>query len=158
MPSSPTSALSLALGRIPTGLYVVTALGSGGPVGFVASFVMQVGFEPPAVCVAVAKDRPQLEVIRASGRFAVCILDDASNGVMTAFLKRGAASPFQKLKAGRAPGGSPVLEEALAWVECRLTGEHECADHAVLFGEGTDGQVLREGEPSIHLRKSGLVY
>ena len=45
--------LAQALGRIPSGLFLVTTELGGAPLGFLGSFVMQVGFDPPTVCVAV---------------------------------------------------------------------------------------------------------
>jgi flavin reductase (DIM6/NTAB) family NADH-FMN oxidoreductase RutF len=51
-----------------------------------------------------------------------------------------------------------VLSSALAWLECALEGEHETGDHVVVFGRVTDGRLVREGEPTVHLRKNGLAY
>ena len=121
---------------------------------------MQLGFEPPTVCVAVGKGRGPLDAIRASGRFGLSILDGDSSGLMGAFFKKyeGDETPFDALKTETAPGGSPVFPEALAWLECSVTGEHELGDHIVVFGEVTDGSQAREGDPSVHLRKNGLGY
>ena len=59
--TSELTPLAKALGRIPTGLYIVTSKDNAGDnseaLGFVGSFVMQPGFEPPTVCVAIGKDR-----------------------------------------------------------------------------------------------------
>ncbi len=158
--SSPPSPLALALGRIPTGLYVVTTLHDGRPLGFVGSFLMQVGLAPPVLSVAIAKEREHLAAIRAHGRFAVSVLDDASQGLMNAFFKRPepGSSPFDRLARRPSPGGLPVLADALAWLECRVTGEHAAGDHVVVFGAVEHGELLHAGEPSIHLRKSGLGY
>jgi 3-hydroxy-9,10-secoandrosta-1,3,5(10)-triene-9,17-dione monooxygenase reductase component len=149
-----------ALGRIPSGLFVVTTRRAGEPLGFVGSFVQQVGFEPPTVSVAVGKGRAPLDAIRSSKAFALSVLDPASEKVMGRFFKRyePGQSPFEGLATSDAPSGSPVLAEALAWVDCRLAGEHELADHVVLFGAVLDGRVLREGDPSVHLRRNGLSY
>ena len=158
--SSTPSPLALALGRIPTGLYVVTTLREGRPIGFVGSFVMQVGLQPPVVSVAVARGREHLEAIRAQGRFALSILDGASQGLMGAFFKRHepGTSPFDGIEHGRSPAGLPVLTGALAWVECALRGEHELEDHVVLFGTVEHGELHRGGDPAVHLRKNGLSY
>ena len=40
--------------------------------------------------------------------------------------------------------------------DCRVTGEFETGDHVAVFGEVVEGRLLREGEPSTHVRKSGL--
>lgn len=152
--------LAQALGRLPTGLYIVTTLDGETPVGFVGSFVMQNGLEPPVLSVAVGKARGPLAALRANGRFGVSILDADSQGVMGAFFGKleDGQTPFDALDVEHAPGGSPVLSKALAWLECRVTGEHELADHVVLFGEVEAGSQARAGDPSVHLRKNGLGY
>jgi len=154
------SPLALALGRIPTGLYIVSTLTGEGPLAFVGSFLMQVGFEPPTLSVAVGRSREHLVAIRASGRFGVTILDASSQGLMGPFFKRHepGRSPFDQLAHRPAPGGSPILEGGLAWLECRVTGEHETGDHVLVFGVVEHGELLRPGDPAIHLRKNGLDY
>src|SRR5262245_56498725 len=103
------SPLARAIGRIPTGLYIVTTLADGGPVGFVGSFLMQVGFAPPTLCVAVGKERGPLAAMRATGRFAVSVLDGGSAALMGAFLKKPPAgtSPFDLVAHAPSPAGLP---------------------------------------------------
>jgi len=160
MPDLDTSPLARALGRIPSGLYIVTTTAAGRTSGFVGSFVMQMGFEPPTVCVAVGKTRPHLAEMRSSGRFALSIVDQQSRGLMTGFFKKlpEGQTPFDKLRLAQTQAGSTVLADALAWLDCRITGEFATGDHIVVFGEVTEGALLREGDPSTHLRKSGLGY
>lgn len=152
--------LARALGRIPSGLFIVSTVRDGRPVGFLGSFVMQMGFAPPTVCVGVGKSRPHLEDMRRSGGFALSILDAPSRSLMGAFLRKlpQGVSPFDGMSLRYATSGSPVLADALAWVDCRITGEFETADHMAVFGEVVEGALLREGEPSTHVRKDGLGY
>ena len=120
---------------------------------------MQMGFAPPTVCVAVAKDRKQLDDLRAGGRFAISILDASSRKLMASFLKNGVdGAAFDHVKVGRTRSGLPVVLDALAWIDCEIRGEHATGDHVVLFGEVVEGSVLRDGEPCMHVRKDGLVY
>ena len=158
--STELSPIAEALGRVPTGLYIVSTVHNGAPLGFVGSFVMQMGFAPPTVCVAVGHDREALTAIREAGSFSVTILDGESSGMMGAFFKAPPAgkTPFDDLETVETPSGAPVLAGALAWVDCRVTGEHETGDHVVVFGEVTAGAKLRDGDPSVHLRKNGLGY
>ena len=160
MPDTDLSPLAKALGRVPCGLYIVTTRADGRPIGFLGSFVMQVGLDPPTLCVAVGKGRAHLEAMRTSGRFALSQLDKHSARLMTSFLKKPAdgASPFDGLALRRTPGGSTVLTDALAWLECEVRGEHDAGDHVVVFGQVVDGELLREGDPRVHLRKDGLGY
>jgi flavin reductase (DIM6/NTAB) family NADH-FMN oxidoreductase RutF len=155
-----TSPISRALGRIPSGLYIVTTLGNRGPSGFLGSFVMQTGFEPPTVCVAIGKSRPHLSEVKKCGHFALSILDPKSRGLMAPFVRKPeeGASPFDGLALAKTPHGLSVLSESLAWIECRVSGEHATGDHVVVFGEVTAAELLREGEPSTHVRKNGLSY
>jgi len=154
------SPIARALGRIPTGLYIVTTRGEDGPLGFVGSFLVQVGFVPPAVCVAVGRGRAHLDAMRASRRFAVSILDADSSAAMGVFFQKlgEGETPFDRLETRATPGGCFVLANALAWLDCHATGEHETADHVVVFGEVTAASLEREGDPSVHLRKNGLQY
>lgn len=160
MADSGNSPIARALGRIPSGLFIVTSARDDRPIGFLGSFVMQAGFDPPTVSVAVGRDRPQLADIRRSRRFGLSVLDPGTRGLMASFVRRlpEGASPFDGLALHRTPSGSFVLSEALAWIDCRVLGEFETGDHVVVFGEVTDAALLREGEPSTHVRKNGLGY
>src|SRR6185369_16777342 len=131
------SAVARALGRVPSGLFIVTTQHAGRPAGFLASFVMQASFEPPTVMVAVARERPALADLRREGRFAVSVLDERSRRAMAAFLKRlpEGVTPFERISLTSTGSGLPVIEEALAWIECRVAGEHDAGDHVVVFGE-----------------------
>ena len=159
MSEEPTP-LALALGRVPTGLYILSTLDGERDLGFVASFVTQVGIAPPTMAVAVGKERGPLAAIRESGGFALSILDEASKGVMGGFFRPPAEgqTPFDALETSRTPRGAAVLDDALAWLDCRVTGEFETGDHVVVFGEVLAGELQRAGDPALHLRKSGLGY
>lgn len=154
------SPVAKALGRIPTGLYIVTAKDSETALGFVGSFVMQTGFDPPTVCVAVGKGRAHLAAMEASGRFCVSILDAASSSVMGAFFKKyePGETALDHVATGDTPGGLPYMKDALAWLDCSVTGTFESGDHVVVFGTVEHGDMPREGDPSVHLRKNGLGY
>lgn len=154
------SPLARALGRIPSGVYVVTTLRNGTPIAFVGSLVQQVAFEPPTVVLAVARDREQLPDLRATGRFALSVLGAGDQALMSAFLKRLApgTSPFDGLATATTGRGSIVLEAALAWLDCRITDERDAGDHVVFFAVVEEARLAREGEPRVHLRKNGLGY
>ncbi len=148
--------LARALGRVPSGLYIVSCDVDGASSGFLASFLVQCGFEPPSIVVAVAKDRPHLAALRSSSPFGVSILDAASRGLMAPFLKSD--EPFAGLATAKGPGGSLHLVEALAWLECRASTSCDAGDHVLVVAAVEAGGLLHEGEPLSHLRKNGLSY
>lgn len=160
MPATDSPAFAQALSRIPSGLFIVSTLDGERPLGFLGSFVQQVGFAPPSVCVAVGKDRDHLAAMRASGAFTVSVIDGESEKLMGRFFKKYAPGegPFDGLEVELAPSGAPYLSGALAWLDCKVSGEHTTGDHVVVFGTVADGAQLRPGDPSIHLRKNGLGY
>ena len=160
MASSDLDDRALALGRIPSGLFVVTTLRDERAVGFVGSFVMQMGFAPPTVAIAVGKERGYLADLRRTGRFTLSILDKSSMRVMKPFMKPPSegSSPFDGLALAETSVGVPALSDSLAWIACRIAGEYSTPDHIVVFGEVVDGKLVREGDPSVHLRKNGLGY
>jgi len=158
-PPPPSAGVAEALGRIPSGLFVVATRGADGPLGFVGSFVQQVAFEPPTVMVAIAAGREHLAAVRRSGRFAVSILGEDDKALMRPFFKAPASgTPFDALATETTPGGLPVLAEALAWLDCRLVGEHNAGDHVVVFGAVEAAARLADGEPAVHVRRNGLAY
>lgn len=160
MTDAAPSPLAQALGRMPQGLYVVTTGRPNAPMGFVASLVSQVGFDPPTVCVAIAKGRDHLDAVREQGGFTISVLDAESQGLMGAFFKKreDGSSPYDDLETTEAPSGLPVLSGALAWIDCKLTTEHATGDHVLVFGTTEAGEQTREGDPSMHVRKNGLSY
>ncbi|MFO1011318.1 MAG: flavin reductase family protein [Planctomycetota bacterium] len=160
MPPDELPPLARALGRIPSGLFIVTTVVDGRPAGFLASFVMQASLTPPIVSVAVGRDRPILADLRRAGAFAVSVLDVESRRAMSAFTRRlgDGETPFDRLALARTPAGLPALAESLAWFECLIVGEQAAGDGVLVLGEVVAGALLREGEPHVHLRKNGLSY
>jgi len=128
--------------------------------GFLGSFVQQVGFEPPTLVVAVGHDRAHLAAMRTTGAFAVSVLDPASKGLMAQFYKPPAAGadPFGGLETLRTPAGQWALANALAWIECQVVAEQDVGDHVAVFGRATAGALNREADPLVHLRRNGLSY
>ncbi len=160
MPRPEPSPLARALGRLPSGVYVVTARRGDQPVGFLGSFVQQVAFDPPTVILSVGNEREQLPDLRSCGRFALSVVAAASPGLMGPFLRRlpEGKSPFDGLEVLRTAAGMPVLAGALAWLDCRITAEQPAGDHVTLFGVVEEARMLAEGEPRVHLRRNGLNY
>ena len=65
--TDPSDALAAALGRIPSGLFVLTATSGGAETGMLASWVQQCSFDPPQVTVAVNKERDVLDALHTHG-------------------------------------------------------------------------------------------
>jgi flavin reductase (DIM6/NTAB) family NADH-FMN oxidoreductase RutF len=152
--------LAAALGRIPSGLFIVTARQGQSETGLLASWVQQCSFDPPQVSLAVRRDRDLLGWLTPGAAFTVNILDDTQTDMIVHFGKGFAlAEPaFTGLDIDRPGGAPPVLREALAYLECRVVGHHPAGDHDLIVGRVVAGSLLGEGQPMVHVRKSGMHY
>lgn len=149
-----------ALACIPSGLFVLTA--GRGPVatGMLASFVMQAGFAPPAVTVAVRKGRPIEDLLAREGIFCLTVIAPASRGLLTHFA-RGFdpdEDAFAGLEMRRSRDGVPFPAGGLAHLECRVLGAADWSDHVVFCGEVVGGEGRPELDPLVHFRRNGYSY
>src|SRR3954464_11070823 len=77
--------LSQALGRIPSGLYILTVSVGERSTGMLASWVQQAGFEPPMVTAAIRRDRYVADWIAEAGRFTLNQLATGSRSLIRHF-------------------------------------------------------------------------
>ena len=157
---SEPSGIAQGLGRIVSGLFVLTSGRGADATGMLASFVQQAGFDPPAVTVAVRKGRPMVEVIRQSRVFCLSVLHDGSIGLLAHFA-RGFdldAPAFAGVEVAVANNGVPFLKDAHAHVACTLIGEADWTDHVLFCGNVVGGGRSDDDQPLTHVRKNGLVY
>jgi flavin reductase (DIM6/NTAB) family NADH-FMN oxidoreductase RutF len=152
--------LAGALGRIPSGLFIVTASHEGQESGMLASWVQQCAFDPPHVTLAIKRGRPLGAWLAAGIDFVVNVLDDSQTD-MVAHFGRGFSPPepaFDGVEVDRASERPPVLREALAYLVCRVAGSQSVGDHELIVARVIGGRVLNEGHPMVHVRKSGFHY
>ena len=159
--SAPAAALAAALGRIPSGLYLVMWRDGEADRVMLASWVMQAGFDPPAISIAVEKSRDALPFLKKEGRFVVHLLGTDDRGLIGRFAKPTPpeTSPFTGLDIERSDCGAAVLSGVANVLACRATGSCSAGDHEVVVA--TVEQVIRASgtvDPSVHIRKNGLRY
>jgi flavin reductase (DIM6/NTAB) family NADH-FMN oxidoreductase RutF len=157
--STKKDAIGAALGRLPSGVFVVTAKrkNNGEPVGLMSSWVAQAGFEPLAISVAVHPDREIYNVLKETGQFCLNILSTENMSLLKAFSKYNPGQ-FKDLETRDVLEGV-VLKESVAYLSCRVIGDSTVTDHTIFVAEVIDGEYLdHELSPMIHLRKSGYQY
>lgn len=160
-PQPKTSDLGAALGRVPSGLFILTARRDGRATGLLASWVQQAGFEPPMVSVALHKDRYVAEWVRGSGRFVLNQVPAGNKALLRHFGKGFAPDEpaFEGVRVEYDHPAGPVLAEALAYLVVEPAGEVAGGDHRVLLGRVVEGGLIDpEGHPLVHVRQNGLHY
>ena len=160
-PENTDPALGKALGRIPSGVYILSTLNGGRAEVMLASWVQQAAFQPPSVTVAIAKERPIRQSLLAARRFALSVLPQDDTSLMRKY-GRGVPpgqDPFEGVEVLHTPAGLPALAGALVWLECELTDVCDFGgDHEIHVARVTAGQVLRDGKSFSHQRGSGFHY
>src|SRR5438132_4594942 len=147
--------LAATLGRIPSGLFILSARRGQAETGVLTSWVQQCAFAPPQISVALQRDRPIIAWLTDGAAFTLNILDDSQTD-MIAHFGRGfplEAPAFEGLEVERPQSAGPVLLEALAYLECRVARRCTAGDHELFVAEVHGGRVLSEGQPMVHIRK-----
>jgi flavorubredoxin/flavin reductase (DIM6/NTAB) family NADH-FMN oxidoreductase RutF len=154
--------LDKALGRLSGGLYIITAQKADIKSAMLASWVSQASVKPLGLTIAVAKDRAIESLMRVGDTFVLNILEEGNyQHLMRHFLKRFApgADRFADIKTQQAQNASPILTEALAYVECQVATRMECSDHWLVYATVDAGRVSNlESLTAVHHRKVGNHY
>jgi len=163
-----------ALETMPYGLYIIGSHGTDNINGMMADWTMQVSFEPRLVAVSLERNSTTLRNLRESGFFTVNMLGAEQRGLAVKFCQPRQASKI----VGRSEGASavvydkmagvpyqmgalsdcPILDEAVAFVECQVHEIIDAGDHALAIGRVLDGAILREGQEPLTNRILGWSY
>lgn len=160
MSASPESPWAAPLGRVPSGIFILTVRHGDLETGMLASWVQQAGFEPPMVTVAVKQGRYVAQWLQDGAAFALNLVGAGE----TRFLKhfgRGFEpdqAAFEGLEVARTDADVPYLTEAAGYLACQPRQHLNSGDHCIFLAEVTAGAMLNDQEPMVHVRKSGLRY
>ena len=148
-----------ALRMIPYGLYVLGTKQGDELGASTVNWLTQASFEPPLLAMGVKTDGNAFRHLQANGDLALSILGTGQKDIAFAFFKpteqegtslNGYAFETQET-------GAPILTDAPAWVEARVTYIVERGDHAVIVAEVTDAGVRQE-TPVLTLAECDVFY
>ncbi len=161
-PRLPATNVEQAVGHLVGSLCVVTSQQDDVASAMLASWVAQATFNPPGLTVAVAKERAVESLMYPGRNFAINILAEGKHlGLMKHFLKPFAPAEdrFTGIAIEKAANGSPVLSDALAYIECSVSNRMEAGDHWIVYAIATSGKLLQsDALTAVHHRKSGSHY
>jgi len=139
------------MGRFCTGVTVVASVPDE-PVGFTVQSFSSVSLDPPLVSVCPSRASTSWPRIRTTGVFCVNVLAEDQEALARLFATRG-ADKFQGVGwKPSAVSGSPVLDGALAWIDCRIEAEHDGGDHLVVLARVVEMGVEGDGRPLLFYR------
>lgn len=132
--------------QLTHGVYVIGVAHGERRDGFTAAWLMQVSFDPLLLALSINPTNASYPLLRLGGGFTVSVL---KRGQLELARRFGTQSgrDHDKLAGLRwRPGrhGAPILEDALAYFECELSGSLRAGDHELLLGRVIDGRVLAD--------------
>ncbi len=139
------------LGRFASGVTVVTARDADGmDHGMTVSAFSSVSLDPPLVLVCVEHDATMYPVLQAVSSFAVNILSADQEHISRAFSERE-TDRFDGIGFTRGLTGAPLLDDALALLECTMQDRHAGGDHTIFVGRVAAARAL-QGRPLLYYR------
>ena len=143
-----------AMGCFATGVTVITVDQNGEVHGMTANAFSSVSLVPPLVLVCVDHRARTHAHLHARKRFGVNVLSSTQQAI-SEYYARSVETHQHAEAAGarftRTAHGTPVLEGALAYLECRLHSTQAAGDHTIFIAE-VEHVELREGEPLLYFR------
>ncbi|WP_430246152.1 flavin reductase [Neorhizobium sp. DAR64861/K0K2] len=144
-----------AMARLGAAINIVTTDGPGGRTGFAATAVCSVSDTPPSLVVCINRSSSAYEAVM-------------KNGVLCVNITGGSHQPLCQLFGGRTPAaerfalgswtqmetGAPVLQDALAAFDCRISAIHSSGSHDLLICEVLALKPSSEGRGLIYFDRS----
>jgi len=145
------STFRTVLGHFPSGVVLITAVDGPEPVGMACNSFTSVSLEPQLVLFCAAKSSTTWPRIQAAGKWAANFLDEDGEEICRLFAQKG-ADRFARVAYSPGRTGAPIIEEALAFVDCETVAEHDAGDHLIVVGRVVELGYRHEGTPLVFYR------
>ena len=140
------------LGLFPTGIAVVTAKAADGALyGVTVNSFSSVSLDPPLVLFSLSRGLHTLAALLSAEAFAIHFLREDQQHLSARFAK-SSSNKWEGLRRRAGVTGSPVLEPALALLECCLYAQYDGGDHVILVGRITHIEKDTGGNPLVFFR------
>lgn len=140
-----------AIGRFATGLTIVTTRLGDELHGMTANAVTSVSLEPLLLLVCVDKSADTHDILFQAGVFTVNILAREQEELSRKFAtKREEGVPkLDGVSHRLGTNGCPILDGALAYLDCVTTHQYAGGDHTIFVGEVVDAKEISDGDPLV---------
>ncbi len=152
------------LWSLPYGLYIVGSRSGARRNAMTLNWATQVSFDPKLVGISVEKQALTHELIGEGGAFSVNTVDREDRAIVRKFTKPvevdDAASTLNGLAFHDGRTGVPILDQAVAWVECEVRNPVDCGGHTLFIGEVVDCGFQRadENTPVLRMEDTRMSY
>jgi flavin reductase (DIM6/NTAB) family NADH-FMN oxidoreductase RutF len=142
--------LRALMGRFATGVTVVAARHGPLLAGMTANAIASISIDPPLMMASIARKAETHGAVIGSHAFAVSVLSADQRGLAECFAQPTTAEKLKRFCDAawhEAETGSPILEGALAYFDCRLSARHDGGDHEIFIGEIVAAGYREDAEP-----------
>lgn len=142
-----------ALGRFATGVTVVATCDGQTPVGLTVNAFASISLDPPLIMVSIDKRSYLHGAIARAGYFAASMLGEKQQEMSRRFAGQTGdrTDRFSDVSWRPEVTGAPVLNDALAWVDCRVEATYPGGDHSIVLGRVVALGVA-PGDPLLYYR------
>lgn len=144
--------LRAMMARFATGVSVVAARHGPLLAGMTANAIASISIDPPLMLASINRRSETHGAILGSHSFAVSVLSDGQRALADCFAQPTTAGKLQRFCDAPwhdAETGSPILDGAIAFFDCRLVAQHPGGDHTMFVGEIVAAGFEEDAEPLI---------
>lgn len=139
------------LARFASGITVITTRDAEGrDHGMTASAFSSLSLDPPLVLVCIANDATMAPVVGSAASFVVNILADSQEALSRRFAGK-LDDRFAGVGQMRGDLGDAILDDVLAWMQCRIIARHPAGDHVIVVG-AVEAAEARDARPLLYYR------
>jgi flavin reductase (DIM6/NTAB) family NADH-FMN oxidoreductase RutF len=141
------------MGRFATGVTVVAARHGPLLAGMTANAISSISIDPPLMMASLNRKSDTHEAIIESHSFAVSVLGADQRDLAECFAKPVTESKLRRFCDApwhEAETGSPILDGAIAYFDCRLSARHDGGDHTIFIGEIVAAGFEDDADPLIY--------
>ena len=141
--------LRSVLGKFATGVTIITTIENQHPKGITANSFTSVSLDPPLVLFCLGKDSTNFQAFNVANFFAVNILSNQQTELSNRFAAFD-GDRFDGVNWKIWETGAPILDYALAAIDCRKKEVIDAGDHIIILGEILRAEKLSEQDPLIY--------
>jgi flavin reductase (DIM6/NTAB) family NADH-FMN oxidoreductase RutF len=151
------------LWTMPSGLYIVGSRAGDRRNGMTLNWSMQVSFDPKLLAISVEREAFTHELIAEGRVYSLNIVDREDRAIVRKFTKPvevdEAASTLNGFPYHDGRTGAPILDQAVAYIECEVRQEVDCGGHTLFIGEIVDAGFQKpEDTPVLRMEDTRMNY
>ena len=147
----PVDPVKYVMRQWASGVTVVTMQTETRRHGLTISGFLSVSLEPPLVLISIGEELTSEALLKESAAFVVNFLRDDQSELSDRFAGRlGAVDRLEGIPTQPAISGAPILQDCLAWLDCRVVQTVAAGDHVLYIGEVMDADVNDAGKPLLY--------